>query len=135
MKIRALQESEIPLVLELWKASDSHPSVTDNSEDIARLLGREYAAFLVAELDGRIIGSIIATFDGWRGIVYRLAVHPEQRRKGIAADLTKQAESVFAAWGVRRVIAIVDTTRPYAMDFWRAAGYSNDGMTRFYKNL
>ena len=135
MNIRALQQNEIPSVLELWKAADSNPSVTDNVEDISRILKREYAAFLVAEIDGKIVGSIIATFDGWRGIVYRLAVHPDQRRKGIAGELTKEAEEVFTRWGVRRVIAIVDTTRAYAMSFWKAAGYTNDGMTRFYKNL
>ena len=135
MKIRALQKNEIPVVLELWKAADSHPSVTDTVEDIARILERQYAAFFVAEIEGRIVGSIIATFDGWRGIVYRLAVHPDQRRKGIAAELTKKAEEVFREWGVRRAIAIVDTTRPVAMAFWKASGYKDDGMTRLYKNL
>ena len=135
MKIRPLHRNEIASVLELWKAAESHPSVTDTVEDISRILEREYAAFLVAEIDGRIVGSIIATFDGWRGLVYRLAVHPDQRRKGIAGELTKKAEEVFIQWGVRRVIAIVDSTRPHAMGFWKAAGYTNDGMIQFYKNL
>lgn len=135
MNIRTLRQNEIPAVLELWRAADSSPSVTDNIEDISRILDREYAAFLVAEIGDRIVGSIIATFDGWRGIVYRLAVHPEQRRRGIARELTKAAEDTFVRWGVRRVIAIVDPTRPYAMSFWRAAGYTSDGMIRFYRNL
>jgi ribosomal protein S18 acetylase RimI-like enzyme len=135
VKIRPLQGSEIPAVLELWKAADASPTVTDTIEDVARLLQREYAAFLVTEIEGRIVGSIIATFDGWRGIVYRLAVHPEHRRKGIARDLTKKSEEIFARWGVRRVIAIVDPSHPHATSFWKAAGYINDRLTRFYKNL
>lgn len=135
MKIRPLQQSEIPAVLELWKAADASPTVTDTVEDISRILQREYAAFLVGEIDSKIVGSIIATFDGWRGIVYRLAVHPEHRRKGVASDLTKKAEEQFTRWGVRRVIAIVDPTHPLAMSFWKASGYISDGLTRFYKNL
>jgi ribosomal protein S18 acetylase RimI-like enzyme len=135
MKIRKLDASEIPDVLELWSAADSHPSITDNPAVIAALLKREYAAFLVAEIEGSIVGSIIATYDGWRGIIYRLAVHPDQRRRGIAAKLTQKAEEVLTQWGVLRVIAIVDTARPTAMAFWKTAGYTNDGMTRFYKNL
>jgi ribosomal protein S18 acetylase RimI-like enzyme len=135
MNIRPLLPAEIPAVLELWKAADSNPSVTDNVEAISRLLDREHAAFLVAEIDGEIVGSIIATFDGWRGIIYRLAVDPRHRRKGIARELTTKAEEILGRWGVRRVIAIVDTTRPYAMSFWKAAGYTADNMTRFYRNL
>jgi ribosomal protein S18 acetylase RimI-like enzyme len=135
VKIRPLQESEIPAVLELWKAADASPTVTDTFEDVSRLLQREYAAFLVAEIEGRIVGSIIASFDGWRGIVYRLAVHPDHRREGIARDLTKKAEEIFARWGVRRVIAIVDPSHPHAVSFWKNAGYINDRLTRFYKNL
>jgi len=127
-------QGEIPAVLELWKAADASPTVTDTFEDISGILQREYAAFLVAEIDGKIVGSIIATFDGWRGIVYRLAVHADHRRKGIARNLTKKAEEIFHQWGVRRVIAIVDPTHPDAVDFWRAAGYTNDGLIRFYKD-
>jgi ribosomal protein S18 acetylase RimI-like enzyme len=46
---------------------------------------------LVAEIDDKIVGSIIATFDGWRGIIYRLAVHPNVRRQGIARRLAQKA--------------------------------------------
>src|SRR5215831_17218167 len=115
MEIRPLEKSEIAALLELWKAADSHPSVTDNVADISRVLEREYATVLVAESESNLIGSIIATFDGWRGIVYRLAVHPNYRRHGIARELTAKAEEQFRQWDVRRVIAIVDVTKPYAM--------------------
>lgn len=135
MKIRLLQPDEVPVVLELWKEADAIPSITDTLEDVSRLLQREYASLMVAEIDGKIVGSIIATFDGWRGIVYRLAVHPDHRRKSIARDLARTAEEQIRTWGARRVIAIVDPTHPDAMGFWNNAGYVNDGLTRFYKNL
>jgi ribosomal protein S18 acetylase RimI-like enzyme len=135
MNIRPLHKSEIPIVLRLWKDADSSPSITDNVETISGILGREHAAFYVAEIEGAIVGSVIATFDGWRGIVYRLAVHPSRQRKGIARELMRKVEDTFREWGVLRVIAIVDTSRAPAMNFWKASGYKEDGMTRFYKNL
>jgi len=135
MNIRSLEPHEIPTILELWKSADAEPSVTDTVEDIARILGREYAMFLVAIIEQRIVGSIIVTFDGWRGIIYRLTVHPDFRRQGIALQLTQRAESQLRQWGVRRVIAIVNAKRPVAMNYWASVGYTSDGMTRFYKNL
>ena len=65
MNIRPLDKSEIPIVLQLWKDADSSPSITDNVEAISGILGREHAAFYVAEIEGAIVGSVIATFDGW----------------------------------------------------------------------
>ena len=81
------------------------------------------------------MGSLIATFDGWRGHMYRLAVHPSHRRKGIARRLVERGEEILASWGVRRVIAIVETHHPWAMGFWSSAGFVNDSMTRFFKNI
>jgi hypothetical protein len=35
-------------------------------------------------------------------------------------------EKVLRAWGAKRVIALVETDRPWAMEFWQAAGYPRD---------
>jgi len=34
---------------------------------------------LFAEEEGHIVGTVIGGFDGWRGNIYRLAVHPEHQ--------------------------------------------------------
>ena len=122
-------------MLDLWKKADATPSVTDSSKDIEALIKRDNAAFLVAEIEGQIVGSIIGTFDGWRGHIYRLAVDPRHRRKGLAGKLVSSLEQLFKDWGARRVIAIVETKHPWAMGFWSSAGYVNDSMTRFFKNM
>jgi ribosomal protein S18 acetylase RimI-like enzyme len=90
----------------------------------------------VAVIEDRIVGSLIATFDGWRGHIYRLAVLPEYRRRGIARELVAHAEGVFSNRKVTRVIAQVENDHPWAMAFWAAAGYIQDyRIVRFYKNL
>jgi hypothetical protein len=43
---------------------------------LRRVVANGTANVLVAEVEGQIVGSIIGTFDGWRGNIYRLAVHP-----------------------------------------------------------
>src|SRR5262245_8787573 len=99
-------------ILRLWKAADAVPSVTDTREDIQRMVVREHAAFILAMHQDQLVGSIIATYDGWRGNVYRLAVHPDYRRRGLARKLVKQAERVLSEWGVKRISAIVVKAHP-----------------------
>ncbi len=78
--IRSAGEEDIASVLDLWAAAGSPPSVSDSPDGLARLLGADPQALLVAELDGVLVGSLIAAWDGWRGSFYRLAVSPEHRR-------------------------------------------------------
>ena len=80
------------------------------------------------------MGSIIAAFDGWRGYIYRLAVDPAFRRRGIARRLVDTAHDSFVRWGARRITALVETDHPWAVSFWSAVGYVHDErMARFVK--
>jgi ribosomal protein S18 acetylase RimI-like enzyme len=86
------------------------------------------AALLVAEVDQEVVGAIIAGWDGWRGNIYRLAVHPNYRRHGIGLRLIRAAESYFRDKGVGRVTALVAFDDQDAGSFWNAAGYPKDEM-------
>jgi ribosomal protein S18 acetylase RimI-like enzyme len=91
--LRHATPDDIDGVLALWRRADAHPSATDTPHDLGRVIAAPHAAVLVAaDADGVLVGSIIATFDGWRGNVYRLAVDPAQRRRGLARRLAAEAE-------------------------------------------
>ena len=67
-------------MLEPWRAAGSVPGVSDDPVSLERLLETSADALLVAEADGRVVGTIIAGCDGWRANFYRLAVLPSARR-------------------------------------------------------
>ena len=79
---------------------------------------------LVAIAGERLVGSLIAAWDGWRGNMYRLAVLPERRREGIATALVREGERLLVELGSRRLVAIVLLDDPGAAAFWERAGYA-----------
>jgi ribosomal protein S18 acetylase RimI-like enzyme len=136
LKVRPLDPNEAQSVVELWRLADATPSVTDRPEHVRRAAGLDRVAFLVAEQDGLLVGTIIATFDGWRGNIYRLAVHPAHRRRGVARRLVAAAEEAFARWGARRMTALVVREHDRATAFWKAVGYREEPrFARFIRNV
>ena len=126
LSIRACRLEDGAGVLELWRQADATPGVTDTVEDLRRAIADSPAHVLVAEVGGRIIGSIIGTFDGWRGNIYRLAVHPDYRRLGVARALVAEVEKRLTRQGAKRITALVEKDHPVALAFWEAVGYRID---------
>ena len=114
---RCLQE-DIESVLELWRVADATVSVTDTSHDLRLTLNSGVSSVIVAQSGGGIVGSIIGTFDGWRGNIYRLAVHPDYRRRGIARRLVSEVETWLRDQEAKRVTALVEKDHPWATGFW-----------------
>ena len=128
--IRPATAADIEPVLAMWSTIQRYiPTTPDTPEALAALLRSDPGALLVAELDGAIVGTLIAGWDGWRGDMYRLAVSPEQRRRGIGTALVRAGEERLAALGCRRVTALVATGDRRAAAFWEVTGYPHDETT------
>src|SRR6266849_6378526 len=107
--IRPVRGDELAAVLRLWHAAGvTPPTISDSIEGLTCLLYEPAALLLVATIDDQIVGSVIGGWDGWRGNIYRLAVTPEYRRKGIARKLVEAVSDALFAKGAERLSALVE---------------------------
>jgi ribosomal protein S18 acetylase RimI-like enzyme len=116
--VRPCRLDECAQVLDVWRKAEAIARPTDTLPDLERLVRDHPESLLVGEESGRLVGTVIAGWDGWRGGIYRLAVVPECRRRGVARALVAEAERRLTARGARRLSAMVARDEPQAIGFW-----------------
>ena len=132
--IRPCRPDEGPALLDLWHHADASPSPTDTPEQVDHVIRDPAASVLVAVDNDLLVGSIIGGWDGWRGNLYRLAVLPSYRRRGVARALVA-AEERLAECGARRVSALVEHDHPWAVGFWDSLYEPDPRMIRYVKKV
>jgi ribosomal protein S18 acetylase RimI-like enzyme len=121
--IRSAKEVDFSAVLQLWQQAGVTPaSNSDSTHGLTRLMDSAGAVLLVATAHGRIVGSVIGGWDGWRGNIYRLAVAPDYRRRGIARRLVGVVSRALFDKGAERIGALVEDEHWWAGQFWESLG-------------
>ncbi|MEX1194466.1 MAG: GNAT family N-acetyltransferase, partial [Dehalococcoidia bacterium] len=134
--IRAATPDDFDPILKLWSSIERHTALPDTIELLQQFHEFSPDLFLVAETDGRIVGTIIGGWDGWRGHIARLATDPSVRRQGLARKLVAEVECRLRERGVKRIYALADRRSELAIPFWEAAGYqSSDSIIQYSRNM
>lgn len=134
--IREARREELDEIIAFWATIDRHTGLPDRREHLETFHAFSPDLLLVAEADGRVVGTVIGGWDGWRANIARLTTHPDMRRTGVARALVEEIERRLQAKGARRVYALVDKRSPPAIPFWEAYGYAyNDNILQYSRNL
>ncbi|OCA54565.1 GNAT family acetyltransferase [Photorhabdus namnaonensis] len=107
MEVRVFRQDDFEEVITLWERCDLLNSGVDPEVDIERKLTHDPDLFLVAEVAGEVVGTIMGGYDGHRGSAYYLGVHPEFRGRGIANALIARLEKKLIARGCPKIVLIV----------------------------
>jgi GNAT superfamily N-acetyltransferase len=125
IKLRDLCIDDYDDLIRLWDEAELpyKPDGRDKRENIDRELAGTAAIFLVAEIDGQLIGSIFGTHDGRKGWINRLAVAPAHRRKGLAARLLREVEKKLYDKGIEIIACLIEDWNKTSMEAFQKMGY------------
>ncbi|KPN89872.1 acetyltransferase [Pseudomonas nunensis] len=111
-------------VIELWETAFGYETAHNTSSlVIDKKLAVADGLFFVA-LDGEVVvGTVMAGYDGHRGWLYSVAVHPVQRRQGLGARLVRHAEQALTARGCMKINLQIVSTNEQVKSFYESLGY------------
>ena len=122
---RRLKTSDIPAMIRLWKKSGL--PIREKSRDSPKALRAEMKAGsqnFIGAFDGKeLIGLVLATSDGRKGWINRLAVEPSHRHKGIALRLIQEAEEEIVSRGIHLFSGLIEKGNEASFALFAKAGY------------
>ena len=140
MIIRAFDAGDRAAVIALWR--DVFPEYADTSRpqrdpalSIANKMKTQPELFFVGALDGEVIGTVMAGYDGHRGWVYSLAVTPSLRGRGYGSALMRHAEAVLTKLGCPKVNLQILSVKAELRGFYEKLGYRIDEVVSLGKRL
>ncbi len=135
MTIRPFHAADEAAVIALWRACDLVRPWNDPHKDIRRKLRVNPEWFLVGESGGRVVGTVMAGYEGHRGWINYLAVEPGRRRGGLGRALMAEAERVLRAAGCAKINLQVRTGNTGVIAFYERLGYRPDDCVSLGKRL
>jgi ribosomal protein S18 acetylase RimI-like enzyme len=114
-------------LVSLWQAADLYNPTSDGLIQMREVSERNPGLFLLVDEPGRgVVGGVIGAFDGRRGYIYHVAVHPDFRRKGYATALMREVEKRIWARGAHKIRFMVKAGSEQAVQFYRTLGFEVD---------
>jgi ribosomal protein S18 acetylase RimI-like enzyme len=133
--IRTFQPGDEEDVIRLWKDCRLVVPQNDPGRDIRRKLRVNPEWFFVGVLDGELIATCMAGYDGHRGWINYLAVSPHHRRRGFAGRMMQEAESLLKSAECPKINLQIRSSNREVIAFYEKIGYSADDVVSMGKRL
>lgn len=122
-------------VITLWEACQLVVPQNDPVADIRTKIQFQPDLFLVAMAEDRLVGTVMAGYEGHRGWINYLAVAPDLRRRGIAKIMMASVEKKLRALGCPKINLQVRRTNTTVINFYQAIGFREDDVISLGKRL
>jgi ribosomal protein S18 acetylase RimI-like enzyme len=114
-------------VVELWQRVFGY-GTAHNAPNFAidKKLAMGDGLFFVAEAGEKVVGTIMAGYDGHRGWIYSVAVLPEYRKRGLGSQLMRHAEERLKFLGCPKINLQIMQENEAVEAFYRNLGYETE---------
>ncbi|MCS2608790.1 GNAT family N-acetyltransferase [Halomonas dongshanensis] len=124
MHYRPMTIDDYDAAVALWQQT---PGVrlrdADSREGIDRYLRRNPGLSVVAEAEGRLVGTIMGGHDGHRGFVQHLAVASSHRRLDIGTRLVRRCLEALEREGIQKTHLMLLADNETGKQFWTRLGW------------
>lgn len=100
------------------------PNGRDSKQAIDKEIKRAETAFIGLFDSDRLIGFVLATSDGRKGWINRLAVDPDYRKRGLGQRLIEEAELFLQDLGLKVIAALIEGDNQPSFAVFKKAGYT-----------
>ncbi|MBP8285310.1 MAG: GNAT family acetyltransferase [Rhodoferax sp.] len=112
-------------VIALWQTAFGYETAhNDPALAIARKLAVADGLFFVASPADKVVGTVMAGYDGHRGWLYSVAVHPDQRGTGLGSRLVQHAEAALVQLGCLKVNLQLVASNAATAAFYQSLGFA-----------
>ncbi len=126
LSIRPYLDADFQAVNALWQACDLTRPWNDPQKDIDFCCHSPASALFVGESEGNLVATIMTGHDGHRGVIYYLAVHPDQQGNDFGRTMVRHAEKWLQVLGVWKVNLMIRDDNAGVRDFYQAIGYEEE---------
>jgi len=125
IKIREFKINDYDDVIKLWISSNLpfKPHGRDKYDKIEKEIKNDNSIFLIAEFEGKIIGSVFGTHDGRKGWINRLAISPHFQGKDLANKLCNNLENRFYNLGIEIIGCLIENWNEKSIKYFEKIGF------------
>ncbi len=124
-EVRRLTIEDYESLIDLWGDAglSYRPFGRDTRERIAVEMQRADTGFLGIFEGERLVAVGLATYDGRKGWINRVAVHPDYRRQGLGGRIVRACEEFLEGQGAEIIAALIEDWNEPSIELFAAEDY------------
>jgi len=133
--IRPFQTEDEDALVALWKMCELTVPWNNPHKDIARKLQVQPELFLVGILGNSLIATVMGGYEGHRGWINYLAVHPDFHGKGYGQGIMNSVETVLREMGCPKINLQIRRGNDKIAFFYQKLGFTYEHVISMEKRL